>query len=178
MTKRIFHICLAVFCAVFLAYFIAACFLATPFNFLREERRAYFDIVKSVKKEIYIGGAVEREGYYSYGGDDTYLDLLAQAGVHPKGAIDYALGDRVSSSLTILIVNYIGADGLPLSINANSSFAEFFALKAGVPPEAVNKIISYRNTNGFFQNKGQLIDLFGEEYSAFIPYFYIGEGDK
>lgn len=167
---------MAIFCAISAAYIAAACLLTTSFNFVRNESRQDFPISQSVKYEIYVGGAVEREGYYSYGEGDTYLDLLTAAGVHPRGVIGYSLQDRVSSSLTVLIVSYKGDDGLPVTINANSPLAHIFALDAGVPQGAVNKIIAYKNNRGLFENKAQLIDLLGEEYSSFAFYFHIGKG--
>lgn len=173
MTKKIFLICLAVFCLIFLAYFIAACLIPSPFTFVRNEKRASFDASESTKREIYIGGAVEREGYYYYDEGATYLELLVMAGVYSEGVIGFDLQDEVLNSLDVLIVNFMGSGGYALSVNANSSLIGIFS---EIPLAVINKITAYKNTHGLFQNKQQLIDLLGEEYSAFIPYFHIGEG--
>lgn len=172
MTKKIFLICLAVFCAVFLAYFIAACFIPSPFAFVRKEKRSSFDTSENTKREIYIGGAVMCEGYYYYDEGATYFDLLAMAGIYSESVIDNDLQNEVSSSVDVLIVYFMCGDYV-ISIDANSSSINFFG---EIPLAVINKITAYKNTHGLFQNKQQLIDLLGEEYSAFIPYFYIGEG--
>jgi competence protein ComEA len=110
--------------------------------------------------EIYLGGAVDKEGIYTVGHDATLDDILQRAGPISPGETPLKLK-----------VTVLGADdnhSSPTSeeqqtgkININSATAAELDSLSGIGPTKAQAIIDYRNQNGPFRSIDDLLNVTG-----------------
>jgi competence protein ComEA len=110
--------------------------------------------------EVYLGGAVDKEGIYTVGQDATLDDILQRAGVIPPG-----------EGLLKLKVTVLGPDDSPSSptpeeeqtgkININSATAAELDSLSGIGPTKAQAVIDYRNQNGPFRTIDDLLNVTG-----------------
>ena len=107
---------------------------------------------------LYIGGAVQKEGYYVVSQGCTYLDAIQAA-----GTIEQSHLMQISSTIVVegaqIIVPY-SLDGKIFDCtNVNGALVTSNFSIENVPKSVVQKISSYIKTNGNIKNKDQLKDI-------------------
>lgn len=110
--------------------------------------------------EVYLGGAVDKEGIYTVGQDATLDDILQRAGI--------ILPETGSLRLKVTV---LGPDDSPSSqtpeeeqtgkININSATASELDSLSGIGPTKAQAIIDYRNQNGLFRTIDDLLNVPG-----------------
>jgi len=110
--------------------------------------------------EVYLSGAVDKEGIYTVGHDATLDDILQRAGLLPPGETPLKLK-----------VTVLGADdnqSSPTSeeqqtgkVNINSATAAELDSLSGIGPTKAQAIVDYRNQNGPFRSIDDLLNVTG-----------------
>ena len=110
--------------------------------------------------EVYLGGAVDKEGIYTVGQDATLDDILERAGVILPG--EGSLKLRV----TVLGPDDSSSSQTPEEeptgkININSATVADLDSLSGIGPTKAQAIIDYRNQNGPFRTIEDLLNVPG-----------------
>ncbi len=126
-----------------------------------------FSSAKDFEVEIFVGGAVQREGYYTISAFTDYGQLLSYAGLHDQAAHDLTDGLAVDLLRPYIIIGYTEHGKYFDSININYCSLESL-LAADIAEDIAARIISMRPQNGYVSKHALLADeiLSDEEYAA------------
>jgi competence protein ComEA len=124
---------------------------------------------QTISGNIYVGGAVNNPGIYTFSGDDTVTSLLQAAG----GVT--ADGNSGSLELNIAEANVTAA---PQKININTAEEWLLDALPGIGTTKAQAIIDYRTKNGFFRNIDELTKVKGISASVLAkirPFITVAE---
>jgi competence protein ComEA len=107
---------------------------------------------QEITGNIYVGGAVNNPGIYTFSGDDTVTLLLQAAG---GVAAD---GNSDNLELNIAQANITAT---PQKININTAEEWLLDALPGIGATKAQAIIDYRTRNGFFRNIDELTKVKG-----------------
>ena len=133
---------------------------------------------KDVQKyKVYVGGAVQNEGYYVVAEGKTVADVVALAGILPQTIFPENANTYIKNDCQILL-NY-NQDGVNyLAINVNGIFIQSELFVKNVPDSVIAKLKAYYTQNGAITNKQILKQILTtEEYQQNYYKFFISEVD-
>jgi hypothetical protein len=110
---------------------------------------------------VYVGGCVEREGTYDLDLFSSYAQLLELAGVKEHSAVETEIDTLIDFTVPVVIVHCIEDGAVIRARNINSVSAEDLA-ELGLSPLSSARVISYREHNGSFQSKDELLLILDE----------------
>lgn len=130
---------------------------------------------------VHVKGAVKNEGVYKFKEGDRLEDALSAAG----GPSDNADTERVNlaSFLSDGEEVYFPEKGENFSVtksgvvNINEADADTLKTIPGISEKLAEKIVQYRDENGKFENKADIINVSGigeKTYAAIAPYITAG----
>jgi len=109
--------------------------------------------------EVYLGGAVEAEGIYSFSPDVTLGEVLQQAGGVADGLDPVRLSLRVFQADESPFDQY--DESGPDKVNVNAASFEELQTLHGIGPSRAQAIIDYRTEHGYFRSVDDLINVSG-----------------
>lgn len=127
--------------------------------------------------DIYVCGAVEREGYYRVKAGTSCTDVIALAGILPQSMLPAWYTDTVTVRTKELVVNYYDGEQLRYCVNANSPEIAYRMSIDGIPDEVVALIADYTEAHGTICNKAQLSTALGEWAEEYCYRFYVAAED-
>ena len=105
---------------------------------------------------VYLSGAVNNEGIYSFSEDSSLKDVLQRGGAVTEGA------DPLRLKIRILYVDENPFEQpQKTKININTASSEELQTLKGIGPVKAQAIIDYRNEKGFFRSVEELINVSG-----------------
>lgn len=104
--------------------------------------------------EIYLSGAIANEGIYSFSQDSSLEDILQGAGGVSEDADLASIKMHVSA---------IGESSFmePQQVNINTAEAWLLEALDGIGPTLAQRIIEYRESNGYFNSVDELTNVYG-----------------
>ena len=110
--------------------------------------------------EVYLGGAIDREGVYTVGQDATLDDILQ------RGGIQLPDGGPLKLRVTVVGPDDSSSSEAPEEaqagkININSATVAQLDSLSGIGPTKAQAIIDYRNQNGPFSTVDDLLNVPG-----------------
>jgi len=125
---------------------------------------------------VYICGAVENSGFYTFELGDTYGDLLSNAGLLDNSIIKNP--NKILTSETTEIICHFIEDGQEVyPININSKLFSDIYRNANIEDNIARKIINYLNSVDQIYSKQQLLKdgvLTEEEWNKTFYRIYVG----
>jgi len=110
--------------------------------------------------EVYLSGAVDKEGIYTVDPDATLDDILQRAGLLPPG--------ETPLKLKVTVLGAVDNQSSPTSeeqqtgkVNINSATAAELDSLSGIGPTKAQAIVDYRNQNGPFRSIDDLLNVTG-----------------
>lgn len=173
--KRIFYSLIAFI--IFLINFLFAVFNVGTTLFSFDKKYSFKKFTLDTTREVYsvfVCGAVQNSGYYTFELGDTYYDVLNRAGLLDVSYFQN-LDNIISADVSEILCNFYEDEKVIYPINVNSDlFATLYA-EANIQTDIANKIIDYIKVNGKLKNKEQLLEvLTQEEWSKVFYRIYIG----
>lgn len=173
--KRIFYSLIAFI--LFLAIFLFAIFNIGTALFSFDKKYAFKKFNLDTSREVYtvfVCGAVQKSGYYTFELGDTYYDVLNRAGLIEFSYLQN-MDNMISSDVSEILCNFYedGKEVYPINVNSDY-FAQLYG-EANIQPDIANKIIDYIKVNGKLTNKTQLLEFLTQEEWAKVYYrIYVG----
>ncbi len=123
---------------------------------------------------IYVCGAVEKEGFVVVNVGNDYFYTINQAGILPVTKVP-SFGDQlVSKSRNVVVVDYV-ENGVTYScINVNGPLVTRRAEIANVDDFVVDLLADYIEQNGTIRNRAMLQQALGEYYQHNFYKFFVG----
>ena len=104
--------------------------------------------------EIYLYGAINNEGIYTFSEDDSLSDVLQGAGGVAKDADPTRIKIHIPTTDESSLIS-------PQKININTAEAWLLEALPGIGTTLAQRIIEYRENEGFFQSIDELIGVNG-----------------
>ncbi len=130
----------------------------------------------SDKLKIYVGGAVENEGYVEVDYGSTYADLLRLAGVN-EHTVHPSNPNKLVTSDTELYLNFYDGDTVCSCVDLNGEIFIYRLTVAGIDKSIINKIADYKDVHGAIHNKEQLKEILGDDYQSNYYKFFVAAID-
>lgn len=113
---------------------------------------------------VYVGGEVEKEGYYKLKNGARVGDAVEAAGGFTENA-----NQKINVSVVLkdggkVIVKALGEDanaGIDYKVNINSATVQELVALDGIGEKTAERIIAYREENGKFQSVDQIMNVSG-----------------
>ncbi|MEG1528084.1 MAG: hypothetical protein RR248_04450 [Clostridia bacterium] len=172
MKKTSIIIYASVFLAILVVNIIVVFFTYDNFTYKQFEYTFGYD--SGEVYTIYIGGAVEHEGYYEFTAGTTYQELLLKAQPLKDAITNYDYFEEIDTSKRNLYLNNLYYGKIVFVINVNSRSFEKVAVEQKIDRQIIDLILDYLARYNKFDNKQQLIELLGE-FSYLKGRFYIGD---
>lgn len=125
----------------------------------------------TAEREIFVGGAVILEGFYTVKPSTTYGEFFTAVGLYANAHIfSYNDDTYINFNADSLIINFFDEGELMYAVNANT--AEITELmSAGIPEYIALEIIAARvKAGGAFSEKYQLKDYIDAAHYEYIDY--------
>ena len=106
---------------------------------------------QELQGEIYIGGAVNKPGFYPLKAGDSLEDIIRDAGVT----------DSADLSRLKLHIPTVGEEEQPQKVNLNRAEAWLLEALPGIGEIRAQAILDYRHKNGRFHNINELLKVEG-----------------
>lgn len=173
--KRIFYSLIAF--VIFLTIFLFAVFNVGTGLFSFDKKYSFKKFTLDTTREVYtvfVCGAVQNSGYYTFEFGETYYDVLSRAGLLDLSYLQN-MDNMISADVSEILCNFY-EDGKEIyPINVNSDLFGTLYGNANIQTDIANKIIDYIRVNGKLKNKEQLLEVLTQEEWAKVFYrIYIG----
>ncbi len=126
---------------------------------------------------VYVCGAVEREGYYTVEAGTGYVELLASVGILPQSVLPLYYTGAVDPSVTELCIDYYDGQAARSCIDANGYIVRNRIHVDGIADEAIAMLADYIERSGTIRNKAMLRDILGEYDELFHYKFFVSRQD-
>lgn len=127
---------------------------------------------------IYVSGAVENDGYFSFVAGGDFREVLTEAGVITDVTyFSYDLSRLLTRDITEIIFNYSLNGVMHYSVNVNSALIISRSYIENVEPRVVDKLADYIEHNGKITNREDMRQALGEDFNDNFYKFFISEQD-
>lgn len=171
--------------AILITLFVINIFILMPYliysgsdNILFASSRNVGEVKKTPSRIVFVGGAVDNEGFYEITSHATYEDIFKLCKpTEDSYTSTYYRSQFVEILQDKIIIDYFytlpdGTLTLNSSVDVNGSFDSLKAklIFAGLEDDTIDKIITFLIYNNEFEDKTQLKSVIGEE--AFLVHGY------
>ena len=132
---------------------------------------------KTTYFNIYVSGAVENDGYFSFVAGSDYKEVLTKAGELPATYCSNDLSRLLTRDVREIILDYKVNGVTFYSVNVNGILITSRSPVDNVEPRIVDMLADYIESNGKITNRIKLRQALGEYYEDNFYKFFISEQD-